>query len=196
VVELGRARVVQSGKSINMGKATGVTYAVAVRDGDDLFTVLTVNRKPSGDVYANVLRPHDPNMKPHGSYHASGQHHAKTYNHKVFVRHLQPPDKNFRGKAQVETVVITSNDHRLINEPCQPSDFTEVFEIPYDDVKDIVTGRLCVDISEPGAGHVSRFPGEKVLRQAVFKDIVPWIVVTLIDIGRTVERLVCLRDPA
>jgi hypothetical protein len=44
--------------------AAGATYAVVVRDGEDLFAVLTVNRKPSGDVYANVLRPHDPDMKP------------------------------------------------------------------------------------------------------------------------------------
>jgi hypothetical protein len=161
--------------------AAGATYAVAVRDGDDLFAVLTVNRKPSGDVYANVLRPHDPDMKPHGSYHASGQHHAKTLNHKAFVRRLQPPDENFRGNATVEHVLIGSNDHRLINVPCQPSDFTDVFEIPCGDMKGIKNGRLSVDICEPGVGHVN-VPGEKVLRQAVFKDAVPWIVVTLMDV--------------
>lgn len=42
-----------------MSKApTGVTYAVAVRDGKDLLTVLTVRRDPRGDVYSNIPRPH------------------------------------------------------------------------------------------------------------------------------------------
>lgn len=83
----------------------------------------------------------------------------------------------------METLLIGPNDHRLLNVPCQRSDFADVFEIPYADVKNINQGRLCVDLAEPGAGHMTRFPGEKVLRQAVFKDTVPWILVTLIDIG-------------
>jgi hypothetical protein len=162
---------------------TGVTYAVAVRDGKDLLTVLTVHRDPRGDVYSNIPRPHIANLKPHSSYHASGQRHAKSFNRKAFVRRLQRPDGSFRGIEQVETLLIGSNDHRLLNVPCQRSDFAEVFEIPYADVKNINQGRLCVDLAEPGAGHMTRFPGEKVLRQAVFKDTVPWILVTLIDIG-------------
>jgi hypothetical protein len=167
-----------------MNKATAkVSYAVAVRDGEDLLTVLTVNRGPQGDVYANIPRPHMPDSKPHGSYHASGQRHARSFNQKAFVRSLQRPDQNFRGTEQVETLLIGSTDHRAINVPCQPSDFADLFEIPYADVKNIKHGRLCVDLAEPGAGHTVRFPGEKVLRQAVFKDAVPWILVTLIDIG-------------
>jgi hypothetical protein len=167
----------------------GVSYAVAVRDGVDLLTVLTVHRDPRGNVYANIPRPHLPGFEPHSSFHASGQHHAKSFNKKAFVRQTNnPPNQNFRGTEQVETLVIGPNDPRAINVPCQPSDFADVFEIPYADVQDIKQGRLCVDLAQPGSGHIIRFPGEKVLRQAVFEDAVPWIIVTLIDIGQTIPH--------
>src|SRR2546428_12125560 len=57
-------------------------YAVAVRDGG-LFLVACIERSPSGDVY--VLRPRNQpkEWNPHASYHASGQHHHKSFNHKM-----------------------------------------------------------------------------------------------------------------
>jgi hypothetical protein len=90
------------------------SYAVAVRDGGDLFVLITIVRDPKGDVYVNSPRP-DPNWKPHASYHASGQHHAKSFNHQSFVRCRQRPDQNFRGIVAVEHLVIGPSDHRAIN---------------------------------------------------------------------------------
>jgi hypothetical protein len=156
-----------------MGNAPAeVTFAVAVRDDASLFTVLTVNRV-RGNVYVNIPRPLIPDHNPHSSFHASGQLHVKSFNQKAFVRQTNnPPNHNFRGTEQLETLLIGPNDHRAINIPCQALDFADVFEIPYDDLRQIKQGRLCVDLAEPGASHAIRFPGERVLRQRVFNDAV------------------------
>jgi hypothetical protein len=57
------------------------SYAVAVRDGEELYLLITVNRE-GDNVYVNSPRPGEPEWNPHASYHASGQHHAKSFNHK------------------------------------------------------------------------------------------------------------------
>jgi len=57
-------------------------YAVAVRDGNDLFVVVTICRELKGDLYVNwpSVAPH---LEPHTSYHASGQTHHKAVDRKV-----------------------------------------------------------------------------------------------------------------
>ena len=66
-----------------------INYAVAAHDGDELFLFLTVARAPDGDVYVNIFHRHtEPELKrwkPHASYHASGQHHQKSFNRKALV---------------------------------------------------------------------------------------------------------------
>jgi hypothetical protein len=51
-------------------------YAVAVRDGADLFLFVALARDPLGDVYVNILHqqqgPGWERWKPHTSYHAFG----------------------------------------------------------------------------------------------------------------------------
>ena len=51
-------------------------YAVAVRDGHELFLFCRIRRTVTGDVYVLPPRP-DPDWNPHVSYHASGQYHVK-----------------------------------------------------------------------------------------------------------------------
>ena len=67
---------------MSSGGTSGATFAIAVRDGTDLFLILSIRRGPKGDVYVNWPRPHDPKWKPHASFHASGQHHQKSFDHK------------------------------------------------------------------------------------------------------------------
>jgi hypothetical protein len=160
-----------------------VNYAVAVRDGPDLLTVLTLERGINGDVYSNIARPHIPDFKPHTSYHASGQRHAKSFNGPPMLRrHLQRPDRNFRGTEQVENVPISPDDPRAINLSCQRSNYDDVFEIPYDDLKSTKQGRLRVDLAERGAVPPPGLPTERVICRKTFDDDLPWIIVTLIDI--------------
>jgi hypothetical protein len=68
-------------------------------------------------------------MKPHSSYHASGQHHQKSFGHKAMVRQQQKPDANFRGTVNVVTMGIASDETRAIQMPYQKAAFMEMFEI-------------------------------------------------------------------
>ena len=101
--------------------------AVAVRDGDDLFVVVEIVRAEQGDVYVNFLRD-DPDWKPHSSYHASGQHHQKSYDRKACVYYKQKPDDSFRGTENVVTTGIASDEPRAINKPYQSAQFSDLFE--------------------------------------------------------------------
>ena len=154
------------------------SYAVAVRDGEELYLLITVNRE-GDNVYVNSPRPGEPEWNPHASYHASGQHHAKSFNNKFFPRIRQRPDQNFRGTESVEHLVIDPSTHRAINLPCQSSNFHDVFEIAQCDLP-VGRFRLCVDLVEPGAAApIAPFLGAKIVRQGWFKDRAPWILVTL-----------------
>ncbi|HWX29878.1 MAG TPA: hypothetical protein VNZ53_20870 [Steroidobacteraceae bacterium] len=165
-----------------MPAAPAATYAVAVREGSDLLTVLTIVRDIRGNVYNNIPRPHIPNHKPHASYHASGQRHAKSFDGPPMLRrNLQRPDKNFRGIENVFDLVISPDDPRALNIPCQRSDYDDVFEIPYEGLKSTKQGQLCVDLAEPGVTPPPRSRTERIICRKTFKDNVPWIIATLID---------------
>jgi hypothetical protein len=158
-------------------------FAVAVRDGADLFLVLSICRGPQGDVYVNFPRDHEPDWKPHSSYHASGQHHQKSFGHKALVHHRQKPNANFSGTENVVTTGIALDEPRAINKPCDVADFQEVFEIPLSELRpEQYRTLVSVDMTEP-SGQPIITPGATVIRQAVFKDAVPWILVTLFDTG-------------
>jgi hypothetical protein len=156
-------------------------YAIAVRDGNELFLFLSICRAPQGDVYVNFPRDHKPNWKPHSSYHASGQHHQKSFGQKTIERHRQKPDANFRSTENVVTTGIASDEPRAINVPCQTSDFQEVFEIPVSELRpERYRTMISVDITEAGGKSIVT-PGARVVRQAMFQDAIPWILVTLFD---------------
>jgi hypothetical protein len=58
-----------------------------------------------------------------------------------------------------------------------------MFEIPISDLStDRYRTMISVDITEPNGQPITT-PGSTVVRQAVFKDAVPWILVTLFDTG-------------
>ena len=154
-------------------------YAVAVRDGKDLFLFLSICRAPQGDVYVNFPRDCEPDWKPHSSYHASGQHHQKSFGHKALVRHRRKPDVNYRGTENVVTTGIASDEPRAVNTPCEPASFEGVFEIPLSDLRpDKYRTFVSVDISDR-EGEPIITPGAKVIRQAAFQDAFPWVLVTL-----------------
>lgn len=163
-------------------------FAVAVRDGSDLFLFLSVCRTPSGDVYVNFPRDCKPDWKPHSSYHASGQHHQKSFGHKAIVRKGPKPDSTFSGAQNVVTTGIAADEPRAIHSPCPAGDFEGVFEIPISDLsRDKYRTMISVDITEPDGQPITT-PGSTVVRQAVFRDAVPWILVTLFDAGSSNEQ--------
>lgn len=160
-------------------------YAISVRDGDDLFLVLTIRRSPQGDVYVNFPRDQIRNWKPHSSYHASGQCHQKSFNHKALVRRRQKPRADFRGAENVVTIGIACDEPRAIGAPCRKADFHEVLEIPVSILRpERYRTMISVDITEADGAPVIT-PGAQVIRQGIFRDAVPWIQVTLFDFAPT-----------
>ena len=156
-------------------------YAVAVRNGENLFLFLSICRAPQGDVYVNWPRRYEPDWNPHSSYHASGQYHHKSFGHKALVRHRPKPDANLPDTENVVTTGIASDEPSAVNTPCRPESFEDVFEIPLSDLRpEKYRTFVSVDISDRD-GEPIITPGATVIRQAVFRDSVPWICVTLFD---------------
>jgi hypothetical protein len=152
-----------------------------VRDESDLFLILTIVRSKSGDVYVNFLRDDPSTWKPHTSYHASGQHHHKSFNKKLLLVYEQKPDTNFKGTINVVQTGIASDEPRAINIPCIPSEFHEIVEISLSDLKsEKYRTHLSVNLTEVGGAPIIT-PGAKIFRQAIFKDRMPQILVTLFE---------------
>ena len=147
-------------------------YAIAVRDGGNLFLWLSIVRDPLSDVYANSARDHIPGWKPHASYHASGQHHQKSHNQKSLVRQKQRPDANFSGAENVLTTNISAEEVRSVNIQCSPQDFQGVYEIPIDDLKPGMA--IAVDLTDPASTPVAN-QSENVVWKECIQDTQPWI---------------------
>lgn len=155
--------------------------AIAVRDVD-LFLMATVVRTQATDVYVNWPRDHKPDWKPHTSYHASGQHHQKSFGTVLNVQKKQKPDLNFKGTKAVVSFGIAVGEHKAVNVPCHSGEFSSVFEIPHVLVRpETYRTFLHVDLIEPGE-EPTLFPGATILMQETYKDTVPWIVLTFLDI--------------
>src|SRR6266487_3861259 len=138
-------------------------FAVAVRDGADLFLWLRIRRAASGIYYVFATgREEEPDWKkwnPHGSYHKNGQFHHKSFDQKMLPQEQhQKPDSNFQGTKQMVTRPISSDEPRLVGVICDPTKFDEV--------------------TEPG-GQAIITPGGKILLQHAFADTIPWILVTV-----------------
>lgn len=172
-----QGEIEQMGKQVNQKSI----YAVAVRDDKELFLFLSICRGSEGDIYVNFPRDYEPDWKPHSSFHASGQHHQKSFGHKYMVRQEQKPDETFWGSKNVVSTGIAADEPRAINTSYQATDFQGVFEIPISELrKEKYRTMISVDITDT-SGKPIITPGARILRQTIFKDAIPWIVVTLFD---------------
>ena len=106
-----------------------MNIAIAVRD-TDLFLMATVVREQTSDVYVNWPRTHEPDWKPHTSYHASCQYHQKSFGKALGIQHKQKPDVYFNGTKAVVSFGVATGEHKAVNVRCDSSAFTAVFELP------------------------------------------------------------------
>src|ERR1700681_1720720 len=87
-------------------------FAVAVRDGTDLFLWLRIRRAASGDLYyiypRSQAEEEGKTWNPHGSLHKDGRSHHKGFDQKFFPKQGQKPDANFKG---TETWVTRPTAH-------------------------------------------------------------------------------------
>jgi hypothetical protein len=163
-------------------------YAVAVKDGADLFLFCRVRRNKKGELFVAIPRYGVPGWGPHSSYHANGRYHVKTHNRAHHPRCLQKPDANFKGIENLATLGIAAHEPRETNAPCKVNSFREIFEIPVSELRpEEYRTHLAVDAAEPGV-QPGLFQGAEILRRATFKDAIPWIVITLYDTHLTAAQ--------
>ena len=156
--------------------------AIAVRDAE-LFLLATVVRAAANDVYVNWPRDHVLGWKPHTSYHASGQHHQKSFGKAFDVRKKQKPGPGFKGTVNLVSFGIATGEHTAVNVRCDPKDFIAVFEVPLAMVRsEKYRTYMYVDLVEPNA-NPGLFPGATILKQESYKDAEPWIVLTFLEIA-------------
>src|SRR5262245_22169013 len=163
------------------------TFAVAVRDRNDLFLWTRLRRAAGTDIYYVLPtgREHDPKWKkwdPHGSWHKDGRVHHKSFDRKIFPTERQKPDAEFKGTYNLITRGISSDEPRLFGVPCDPTEFSEIMEIPagilspkYPDYET----HMSIDVSEPGLQPLLMGGSENILCQHIFDDAIPHITVTV-----------------
>jgi hypothetical protein len=117
-------------------------YAVAIRDAG-LWLTLWVARSPANDVYVMVPRANK-KWAPHASYHASGRFHSKSFNAQLGPHQTrQALNSAFCGR---ENVGAFGGHGVSIDAICDPSDFSDVIEVP----PGVLGGAVSVDLVAPG----------------------------------------------
>jgi hypothetical protein len=160
-------------------------FAVAIRDGKDLFLWLRLRRAKLGDIYYAIptgrSEPERKKWDPHGSHHRDGRTHHKSFDQKTFQQQRQKPDSDFHGTEQLITRPISSDEPRAFGVICDPSKFSEVMEVPISMIssKKYETS-IAVDLTEPN-GEPIITPGGKILAWHSFTDSIPWISVTVFN---------------
>ncbi|MGC8476289.1 MAG: hypothetical protein ACP5NP_08040 [Acetobacteraceae bacterium] len=150
-------------------------YAVAVREGSDLWLTLWVRRSPKGEFFVMRPRP-EQGWDPHTSYHRDGSLHMKNY-----AQRARSPEKRqrlggaFRGTEHLGAYF--GHTPREIGAVCDPGAFSAVVEVP-SGVLGPRDGAVIVDLVEPGGDPV-HLPWARVVRQEVFSDTIPWIVIRI-----------------
>jgi hypothetical protein len=145
-------------------------YAVAVRDGSDLWLTLWVRRSKKGEFFVMVPR-NDPGWDVHTSYHLDGTRHMKSFGHKTMSDKLQPLTGTFRGTVHLGANMGHGPKH--VGAICDPTAFSGVLEVAHG-VLGPRHGSVVVDLVEPKCEPLD-WPN--VVQREVFRDIVPWVVV-------------------
>jgi len=150
-------------------------YAVALREGSDLWLTLWVRRSKKGEFFVMVPRK-DPGWDVHSSYHLDGTFHMKSFGHKSISKKLQPLTGQFKGTEHLGA--HGGHGPKSVGAICNPDAFNGVVEVhpgtlgPRD-------GDVVVDLVEPDCEPLS-WPGV-IVDQKIFRDTIPWIVIRIVD---------------
>jgi hypothetical protein len=159
-------------------------FAVAVRDGKDLFLWFRIRRAARGDLYYMIPTGRTGaewrKWDPHGSLHKDGRFHHKGYDQKIMAQERQKPDANFKGVENMVTRPISSDEPRAFGVICDLAEFSEVMEIPVEMLSpNKYETVISIDVTEPGGQAIVTFPGREILAQRVFDDSVPHVLVSV-----------------
>ena len=148
-------------------------YAVAIRDGSNLWLTLLVRRSPKGEIFVVFPRA-ERKWTAHASYHQSGAHHMKSYGQVSVRRQGQPLTGPFKGAENVGCF----GGHATNLETCDPALFDGVVEVA-PGVLGPTRGTVCVDLVEPGCQPVTALPAHKIVQRQVFTNLEPHVVITI-----------------
>jgi hypothetical protein len=150
-------------------------YAVAVREGSDLWLTLWVRRSPQSEFFIMVPRG-DRDWDPHTSYHLNGNLHMKGHDLKLLPpQKRQPLTGAFRGSEHLG--VYGGHFPKSVGAICDPMAFSGVVEVARG-VLGPNHGVVTLDLVEPGH-EPTWFPWTKIVTRQVFRDILPWVVITV-----------------
>ena len=145
-------------------------YAVAVREGSDLWLTLWVKRSKKGEFFVMVPRK-DPGWDVHTSYHLNGRWHMKSFGRVIKSEQRQPLRGTFRGAEHLGANM--GHGPRHVGAICDPTDFSAVVEVGAG-VLGPVHGAVVVDLVELGCEPI---PCDNVVQRHDFHDTVPSIVI-------------------
>ena len=145
-------------------------YAVAVREGSNLWLTLWVRRSKKGEFFVMVPR-NKPGWDVHTSYHLNGTLHMKSHGRKRISKKLQPLTGTFRGTEHLGADFGAGP--KSVGAICDPAAFSGVVKVA-PGVLGPGHGSVVVDLVEPGCAPL---PWSNVVQQEVFRDIIPWVVI-------------------
>jgi hypothetical protein len=149
-------------------------YAVAIKDGADLWLTLWVRRSPNRDVYVFYPRG-DRSWNAHASYHRDGKLHSKSHGQKAFLRKRQPLNELFRGTEHIG--VLAGHGGKGIGAICDRKDFSGVIEVG-PGILGPIHSNVAVDLVEPGCQPIDlMMPNHKEVARQEFREAVPYLVI-------------------
>jgi len=138
-------------------------YAVAVREGADLWLALWVRRSPKGEFF--VLLPRADCSDVHASYHLEGTVHVKSDGGKALrPQKRQPLTGAFYGTENL--VTFAGYGPKSVGAICDPTAFSGVVEIP-SGILGPRHGQITVDLVEPDC-QPAPVPWITVARREIF----------------------------
>lgn len=161
------------------------TFAVAIRVGRDLFLWIRLRRAPTGDLYYVLPTGRSgrawKHWNPHGSLHRNGTLHHKTYDNKLHVTTVNRPDANFKGTVHLVSRGAAPDEPSGFGVICDPAQFDEVMEVPVDRLSpNKYETCFYLDLTDTaGLPSINTATGGTICSRHIFKDVVPWVVVTL-----------------
>jgi hypothetical protein len=160
-------------------------YAIAVREGSDLWLTLWVRRYPKRDVVILIPRS-DRLHDPHATYHRDGTFHSKSSGHKFGSQKRQPLTGKFSGTEHLG--MYLGHMPKAVGAVCDPGSFSGVVEIP-PGILGPRHGGAVIDLVEPGQEPRSLDPYFEVAHEVVFREVEPWLVIRIgAQVELTVER--------
>jgi len=166
-------------------------FAVAVRDGVDLYLVLHIRRSWKGEfvlMWRGRERPWDaPLWDPHATFHRDGELHHKSFGCEYGEQRLQKPDASFTGIQQFTQTPVVAGDGRALNVHWEPAKFDRIFEFPDQPLHTSLGNPSWISIDVTDAGTTPQpIPelGQRTIKQEIlYEESVPYLWATLFELA-------------